>query len=260
MVTRSKALGRCARGMTQTCVTLALAMASSGTARAQMPGMPEHMEMMSWGRTLFVLVDQLEYSPAGRGRPLNVETRAWYGGAYNRVWLRAQSEQATTSRQGEAEIELLYGRLVDPFWDAVVGVRVDRHWGDEDPGRVLFGVGFLGLAPFRFELEPTIFVSPRGEIAARLQAGYQVLITQRLVAEPEFEVNAAIQRVPRFGVARGINDFETGVRVRYEFRREFAPYVGWSMSRRVGGSTNIAREHGEPVAENRFVAGLRMWR
>lgn len=260
MPTRKKALDSRTRRVAVACVMLTLVIAGPRTARAQMPGMPEHIEMMSWGRTLFVLVDQLEYSPAGRGRPLNVEARAWYGGAYNRIWLRAQSEQATTSREGEAEVELLYGKLVDPFWDAVIGVRVDRHWGDEDPGRILFGVGFLGLAPYRFELEPTLFVSPRGEISARLEAGYQVLITQRLVAEPEFEVNAAVQRVPRFGVARGINDFETGVRVRYEFRREFAPYVGWSMSRRVGGSTNIAREHGEPVAENRFVAGFRVWR
>ena len=254
------AAGRHLRAVATGCAIFTLIGTNPGTARAQMPDMPEHAEMMSWGRTLFVLFDQLEYSPAGRGRPLNVEARAWYGGAYNRIWLRAQSEQATTSREGEAEVELLYGKLVDPFWDAVIGVRVDRHWGDEDPGRVLFGIGFLGLSPYRFELEPTLFVSPRGEISARLEAGYQVLITQRLVAEPEFEVNAAIQRVPRVGVARGINDFETGVRVRYEFRREFAPYVGWSMSRRVGGSTNIAREHGEPVAENRFVAGFRLWR
>lgn len=259
-MTRRKALGRCPRRLAMACVMLALAIASPGTARAQMPGMPEHMEMMSWGRTLFVLFDQLEYSPAGLGRPLNVEARAWYGGAYNRIWLRAQSEQATTSREGEAEVELLYGKLIDPFWDAVIGVRVDKHWGDEDPGRVLVGVGLLGLAPYRFELEPTLFVSARGEISARVEAAYQVLITQRLVAEPEFEVNAALQRVPRFGVARGINDFETGVRIRYEFRRELAPYVGWSMSRRVGGSTNIAREHGDPVAENRFVAGIRIWR
>lgn len=237
-----------------------LFVATAPVAVAQMPGMPEMKKMMSWERTLFILFDQLEYSPGGEGRPLNVEAIAWYGGAYNRLWARAQSEQATTVGQGEAEAQLLYGRLIDPYWDAVVGVRVDTHWGDEHLSRAQLAIGFIGLAPYRFELEPTLYVSHRGEISGRLEASYQFLLTQRLVAEPEFELNAALQEVRRFDIARGINDYETGLRVRYEFRREIAPYVGVSRSRRVGGSTNLAREHGEPVSENRFVVGLRLWR
>ena len=252
-----RAVSRCLR---RVAAAGALVAAAAAPAAAQMPGMPEMKEMMSWGRTLFVLFDQLEYSPAGEGRPVNVEAVAWYGGAYNRLWLRAQSEQATTEGEGEAEVQLLYGRLVDPFWDAVIGVRVDQHWGDEHLNRTQLAVGFIGLAPYRFELEPTLFVSHRGEISARLEAAYQFMLTQRLIAEPEFEVNAALQPVRRFDIARGLNDFELGLRVRYEFRREIAPYVGVSRSRRIGGSTNIAREHGEPIAESRFVAGVRLWR
>ena len=229
-------------------------------AGAQMPGMPETKEMMGWGNTLFVLFDQLEYSPAGLGRPVNVEALAWYGGAYNRVWVRTQAEQATAQSQGEVEAQVLYGKLVDPYWDAVIGLRADKHWGDEDPARVQLAIGFLGLAPYRFELEPTLYVSQRGEISGRFEASYQFLLTQRLVAEPELEVNAALQAVPRFGVAQGLNDYEMGVRFRYEFRREVAPYVGFSRSRRVSGSTNLTREHGDPLSENRFVVGLRLWR
>jgi copper resistance protein B len=97
-------------------------------------------------------------------------------------------------------------------------------------------------------------------VSARLEAAYQVLITQRLIAEPEVELNAALQNVPRFDVRAGLNDYELGVRVRYEFRREFGPYVGWSRSRRVGGAAVHAGVRDEPVGESRFVAGVRIWR
>lgn len=236
--------------------------AGAAAARAQMPGMPGMSEKkhMVWGNTLFVLFDQLEYAPGAAGRPVNLDALAWYGGAYNRLWVRTQSELATTERQGEFEADILYGRLVDPFWDAVFGVRLDRHWGNERFTRPLLAAGLIGLTPYRFEFEPTLFVSQRGDVSARLEAAYQILITQRLVAEPEFEINAALQAVPDFDVRSGVNDYETGVRLRYEFRREFAPYAGWSRSKRVGGSTDLPGVHGDPRAESRFVIGLRVWR
>lgn len=229
-------------------------------ADAQMPGMPEMKEMMSWENTLFVLFDELEYAPGGEDPPVALEATSWYGGAFNRVWVRAEGEQATRGGLGGGEVELLYGRLVDPFWDAVVGLHAEGGWGEDAPGRVLLAAGFVGLVPYRFEFEPTLFVSQRGEISARLQTSYQVLITQRLVAEPEVELNMALQEVPRFGVGRGVNDYELGLRVRYEIRREFAPYVGWSRARRVGGSADLARARGESVGEDAFVVGLRLWR
>lgn len=214
---------------------------------------------MRWTNTLFVLFDQLEYAPALDERAVNVDARAWYGGAYRRVWLLAQSEFATARRQGEAEVQALYGRLIDPFWDAVIGVRVDQHWGDAHRRRAQFAIGLIGLAPYRFELEPTVFVSDRGDVSARFEAAFQMPLTQRLIAEPEIEVNVALQAVPAFAVRRGVNDYEAGVRVRYEFRREFAPYVGWSWSRRTTGTAGSAGISG-PAAESRFVAGVRLWR
>jgi copper resistance protein B len=231
--------------------------ATSSRGQAPRQEMPKHTEMR-WTNTLFLLFDQLEYGPAAPERPVNFDAKAWYGGATNRLWLRAQSEFATTERQGEAEAQLLFGRLVHPFWDALVGVRVDEHWGDTHRRRVQLAAGFIGLAPYRFELEPTLFVSQKGEVSARLEAAYPLLLTQRLIAEPEFEINAALQDAPRYDVRRGLNDYEFGLRVRYEFRREFAPYVGWSRSRRIGGSTYT--EPGAPASESRFVAGFRLWR
>ena len=240
-------------------VSLALAPA----ARAQMPGMPENMgnmKEMRWGKALFVLLDELEYAPGNSARPVNLDGRMWYGGAYKRLWVRVEGEQTTAlgNNVGEGEAQVLFGRLVDPFWDAVIGVRVDRTWGSESDGRVHLAIGLLGLAPYRFELEPTIFVSTEGDVSARLEAEFPVLITQRLIAEPVFEVNAALQGVPRFGVRSGLNDYELGLRVRYEIIREIAPYIGWSRTRRFGGGESA--EAGDTASENQLVVGIRLWR
>ena len=223
-----------------------------------MPGMPDAKNMMSWGNTLFVLFEQLEYAPAAQTRPVNYDARIWYGGAYQRLWLRSQGETATTRRDGEAEVELLYGRLVDPFWDAIIGIRHEQRWESRTKRRTQLELGFIGLAPYRFDVEPTIFISDRGELSGRLEADFPLMITQRLIAEPEAELNFGFQAVPEFGQRRGLNDYELGVRFRYEFRRELAPYVGWSRSHRLGALSGTAAT---PSSEGaRFVAGFRLWR
>lgn len=229
-------------------------------SQAQMPGMPEHEQMMKWGNTLFIMFEQLEYSPLENSRPASVDARLWYGGAYRRVWLRAEGERSTAGEtEADAELQLLYGMLVDPFWDAVIGLRADRQWDNgESRGRVLLAFGFLGLAPYRFEFEPTLFVGPKGELSARLGAAFPLLLTQRLVLEPRIEVDAAMQAAPRYGVRRGVGEYELGFRLRYEFKREFAPYVGWKRSRGrdPGGEASAARSTGQ----NQLVFGLRLWR
>lgn len=221
-----------------------------------LPGVPPHMQM-AWQKTLFVLFEELEYAPRTETRPVSAQVNAWYGGAYRRAWVRARAEQATRGREGIGEVELLYGRLVDPFWDAVVGLRVQGDWGEGGPTRTELAAGFIGLAPYRFEFQPTLFVSERGEVSARLETSYPLLLTQRLIAEPSLELNAAWQAVPRFGIERGINNFELALRVRYEFRREFGPYVGWVKSR---NQTATSPAGASRAAQTNLVVGLRLWR
>jgi len=231
-----------------------LFLALVATAGAQMPGMPEQKRMMRWDNTLFVLFDQLEYAANAVGRPIDLDGKAWYGGAYQRLWLRGQGEIATVGTDAEGEIEPLYGRLVAPFWDAVVGVHVDQHWGGEIPTRTMLVLGLIGLAPYRIELEPTLFIGTRGEVLGRVEGGFPLLLTQRLIMEPEFEINAALQAVPRHRVRQGINDYELGLRLRYEIRREFAPYAGLSRSRRL----RVGTERSD-IPQTRFVTGFRIW-
>lgn len=224
-------------------------------------GLEPLKEMMAWGTGSLVLFDRLEYLPdESLGRPINLDLTGWYGGAYNRLWFRGEGEQRTARKGGEAEAHVYYGRLVTPYWDALAGVRVDRHWGEESGTRGHLAVGVVGLAPMRFELSPTVFLSQDGDLSARLEAEYQVLITQRLVAEPELELNAAVQAVPEWGVGSGLNDVEVGLRLRYEIRREFAPYLGYSWTRRFGETADLTRTEGGSAGDGTFVAGLRVWR
>ena len=229
--------------------------ASQGIGREQLK------EMMAWGTGSLILFDKLEYIPDQTlGRPVELDLIGWYGGAYNRLWFRGEGEQLTSRKAGEGEAHVYYGRLVTPYWDALAGVRVDGAWGEESDARAHLAVGVVGLAPMRFELSPTVFLSQDGDLSGRFEAEYQVLITQRLVIEPELELNAALQSVPEWGVGSGLSDVELGLRLRYEIRREFAPYIGYSWVRRVGETADLARAEGESAAEGTFVAGLRVWR
>ncbi len=229
-------------------------------ANAQGIGLEQLKKMMDWGTGSLILIDQLEYAAGGEGRPVTLDAIGWYGGAYDRLWFRAEGEQLTRESSGEVEGELFYGRLITSYFDALAGARVDQRWGEGGATRAHLAVGLEGLAPGRFEVAPTLYLSQDGDVSARLEAEYQFLITQRLVATPDVELNAALQEVPEWGVGRGLNDVELGLRLRYEFRREFAPYIGFQWARRVGGSADFARAAGAGAGDGTFVAGVRVWR
>ena len=158
--------------------------------------------------------------------------------------------------------DVSYGRLVSPFWSAPAGVRVESRLAE--PGRrrtrALLALGFEGLAPGFFTLEPAVYVSPRGEISGQVSSTFDLLFTQRLILQPRVEVNAAVQKVPEFQIGAGVNDVEVGGRLRYEFRRDLAPYVGVVWTRRTGGTAVMARQAGESVGDFGLVAGVRVWR
>ena len=211
---------------------------------------------------VFVLTEVLEVAPAVEGRPIRLDGTGWIGGDYNRVWFRVDAEQATDGADSDLAGEINYGRLVSPFWTALAGVRVESTRGGERKRatRGLLALGFEGIAPYWFTMEPSLYVSAAGDVSARFSTAFDLLLTQRLILQPRLEAHAAVQDVPEFGIASGINDVELGARVRYEIRREFAPYVGFFWFRRTGGAAGIARAAGEGVREAGLVAGLRVWR
>lgn len=229
--------------------------ASSGIAPGRPP--PIHDHQLFW----FFLLDQVEYRQAEKSEVVAWDASGWVGGDYNRLWLKTEGERnIADGAGGEFEVQALYGHMVSPFWDLQAGVRHDRSFGKEPKSNRTFAVlGAQGTAPYWFELEPALFVSEDGDLSFRLSCEYELLLTQRLVLAPTLEVNAAWHEVREFGVGRGLNDLELGLRVRYEVRREFAPYFGILWRRALGATAGIIREEGEEVTFTSFVAGLRLW-
>ncbi|MFB6279212.1 MAG: copper resistance protein B [Salinibacter sp.] len=221
--------------------------------------LPTHSSAQTMDDKIYtrVLFDQLEYVPEPDGQPIGLEGVGWTGGDLNRFWLRVEGEQSTLRRDGEMELEALYGRLVTPFFDAVAGARVDRGWEDGGQTRGHLAVGLQGLAPYRFEIEPTLYVSQEGNVSAEFSAAYHVFVTQRLILESELETSAALQDVPEWGVGTGVNDLGLGFRLRYEFHRKVAPYVGYTHDWTFGDTADLAG--GDP-SSGAFVFGVRVWR
>ena len=155
---------------------------------------------------------------------------------------------------------MLYGRLIAPFWDFQIGARVQQSL-DAGPrnSRTYAVIGVQGMAPYLFAVEPSLFISDRGDVSARLTVSFDWLLTQKLVLQPRFEANAAVQSDEKMGVGQGVNDTDIGLRLRYEIRREFAPYIGISWQRRYGETARFAELEGDSGEVFSFVAGVRLW-
>ena len=206
-----------------------------------------------------LLLDQLEYRGNDGEDSFNWDILSWVGGDYERLWIKSEGEVGLDTGDGEAELQLLYGRLISPFWDLQAGLRYEQLYSSEGgPGRVFGVIGIQGLAPYFFEVDAALFVSQEGDVSARLAAEYQLLLSQKLILQPEFETNIALQTVEEFGVGSGINDVELGLRLRYEFNRQFAPYVGINWTRKLGDTANFSRAEGDSVDNFAVVGGFRL--
>ncbi len=203
-----------------------------------------------------VLFDELEYRLQDDRDAFAWDAQGQYGGDYNKLGFETEGVQLRSEATEEAEVQLLYSRLLGYFYDAQVGVRYDFR---PDPSRAYAVAGVQGLAPGFFELDLKGFVSDEGELSARLEAEYDLRITQRLILQPRVEVELSGEDIEELGVGRGISSVEPGVRLRYEITRKFAPYVGVNWERALGQTADFAREEGEQVENLAFVAGLRLW-
>lgn len=209
----------------------------------------------------YLLFDQLEYRANEGEDTLGWDVDAWLGTDYNKVWLKTEGDQRLSGRSGgEAQTQLLYARLISPYFYFQVGGRYDQLYGSgPSPSRFLAAIGVEGLAPYQYDIEPTLFVSEDGDVSASFEATYDMLLTQRLILQPRFETEVAAQEVEEFGVGSGFNRVELGLRLRYEIRREFAPYIGISWTRLLGNTADLAREDGDEASDLAIVAGVRLW-
>ena len=202
-----------------------------------------------------LLVNRLEQWDGRHGNGQAWEASGWVGGNIHRLWLRSEGERSGGST-GSADLEVLYGRSVSPWWDVLVGVKQDFRPADS---RTWAALGIQGLAPYKFETSATAYVGEGGQVAASVEVEYELLLTNRLILQPLLEASFSARDEPEYGNGAGLNKIEAGLRLRYEFSRRFAPYIGISHERLFGDTADYHLAAGERARDTRWVAGVRVW-
>lgn len=201
-----------------------------------------------------VMANLLEYQARSGGDGYHWDGEAWFGGDLNRLVLKSEGEG---DRHGveAGEIQALYSRAVGLYTDLQVGVRQDV----EPKSRTYATVGFETLLPYWIEAGGALFLSSKGDLLGRAEGAIDWRLTQRLILQPRAELNFAARNIPETATGSGLSDGELGLRLRYEVRREFAPYVGVTWARRFGRTADYARAQDREVSDTSFVVGLRAW-
>lgn len=219
--------------------------------------MPQMMRMMamddrsSTGKLMF---DQLEWRGSSGDSMFAWDAAAWYGNDYDKLWFKSEGDAADGDVRSRNE--LLWNRIVSRWWSLQLGGRVDAGVG---PPRFWAAAGVEGLAPYSFDIAATVYVGDAGRTALRLEASHDLLITQRLVIQPRGELQAYGRNDAERGIGSGVSELRLGLRLRYELRREFAPYVGIEWQREWGATADYTRAAGADADELQVVAGLRAW-
>lgn len=213
-------------------------------------------------RTGQVLFDRLEATRTDNNDNLIVwDMLAWYGGDRQRIYFKSEGKnQQDDGEPSELEsAELLASRLIAPFWELQggIGTRGSLASGAERENYLVFSL--FGTAPYRFEMDNSITVNEDGDIAATIEAEYDIRLSQVSYIQPRLELAAALTDAEAYDRPSGFNDVRMGLRYRYELSREFAPYIGVYWSRSLGDKADRIRDQGGDESEIGVVIGVRMW-
>ena len=208
----------------------------------------EMIEMHGGMETRKFLLDRLEAHIRGGRDGYGWDGQFWYGGDLQKFWLKTEGEGEFGGALEEAEVQALWSRAIDPWFDVQLGLRQDFRSG---PDRTHLVAAVQGLAPYWFEVEGALFLSNKGELTARFEAEYDLRITQRLILQPAAEIDLSFQNVPEIGLGAGLSSAEIGARLRYEIVPEFAPYVGIQYERAFANTARFRRADGEEAGATR---------
>lgn len=203
-----------------------------------------------------VMVNIAEYAVRNGRDGYRLDGEAWLGGDSDRLVVKSEGEGDVRGALGSAEVRALYSHAIGPYFNLQGGVRQDIR---PTPARTYATLGIAGLAPYWFEVEAAAFISTHGELLARLEGYYDQRITQRLILQPRAELNVSAQRVRAVGIGSGLTAADLGLRLRYEIRRELAPYVAVTWERRLGDTARLARASGQDTGGPALALGIRGW-
>jgi len=204
---------------------------------------------------LKLMLNKFEVGRVDGDNVFSWEGGLWLGKDLNKLWIKTEGERVSGVNEG-TENRLLYSRAISPFWDIQAGLRHDTVPGES---RDYATLGLQGLAPYYFETDANISVGENSQIKLNLSFEYEMMLTQKLVLSPEIELNAYSKDDEKMGIGSGLSDLEAGLRLRYEIKREFAPYIGVNWAKKFGGTADLAKSEGEDTSETLFVVGVRAW-
>jgi copper resistance protein B len=216
-------------------------------------GMPPVMDQGIFAHLIF---NELEGRWNGTNTEFRWDGQGWVGTDYDKLWIKSEGTLQGNGTLGDGQQQFLYSRAITTYFDLQGGLRSDL---DSRPTRDWAAFGIQGLAPYFFDLELSGFVSGEGHLAGKLEASYDLLLTQQLILQPQIEIDVYSKADPARLVGAGFSDIDTGLRLRYEFSRKFAPYLGVVYEGRFGQTANLARQAGESTGDVRFVFGVRVW-
>lgn len=183
---------------------------------------------------------------------------AWYGGDYNKLYFESEGEyNFRKDKLGNATTELFWNHAIRPFWDTQLGLRHDFIPDNDD--RTFLAGGLQGKLPYIFEVDATAYVSDEGKVSAVFEIERSWYFSPRLAVWPRFEAEIAFNEAEDYNIGSGMTGFEMGLRVRYEFSRKFAPYIGISYEQKVGETADLIEEDGSDTDNTFIVAGIKFW-
>ena len=205
----------------------------------------------------FATFNQLEGRTNGLNTGFRWDGEGWIGNDFNKFWFKSEGF-VTNGVASDGDQEFLYDRPIPHlrYFDWQAGTRIDI---DSGPKRVWAALGIQGLAPYFFNLAPTFYVRDGGRVAGRLEGYYDLYLTQRLILQPQAELNFYSHADRGRGIGTGLSDIDGGVRLGYQFSRKFAPYIGYVYSGSFGQTATFSHQAGEPTGLNQLVFGLWTW-
>jgi copper resistance protein B len=204
-----------------------------------------------------LMADRLEVQSADGEQALVWDGQFWYGGDKHKLWIKSEGEyDFEESAIEEAEITTLYSRAISPYFDVQAGVRYDLS----PKGRAHLTVGMLGLAPGWFEVDGAAYLSKDGDLSASFEAEYDMVITQRLIVQPRLELKVSGSDIAALGMGSGLTHVDLGARLRYDIKREFAPYIGVEWQSDFGDTADYTRADGGEESRVAIMVGVKLWR
>lgn len=203
-----------------------------------------------------LMIDRLEVNLGDGPDGYAWEADAWIGKDINKLWIKSEGEGSFGEAPEHAEVQALWSHAIDPWFDLQMGVRQDFQ---PHPQRTHAVLAIQGLAPYWFEISGEAFISDKGDVTARAEAEYDLRITNRAILQPRLELNLSGQKIPEIGLGSGMTDASLGLRLRYEFSPQFAPYFGAQWEQSFGATKRYARIKGEDSSRFMLVLGTRFW-